>query len=112
MAFLKVQQLLQIFLLINVVFAGRFSFAIQEIDVGEPLGSRSDGDKLVLAMVSTTGYGVLNKTWSLGPVKRNSTIKRTDLIHEVEVPATASNLSIAIGVLNNPNDGDNSTSSK
>jgi hypothetical protein len=108
MPFSGTQQLLRILLLVNVALASRFSFAIQEIDVRETLGLTED--TLVLALASTTGYGTLNKTWSLGVVKQNSTIKWNNLTQEVEVPASASNLSIALGVFNHPNRDDSNES--
>lgn len=105
-----VQQVLGFLLLAKVTLAGQFSFAIQEIDVGEPRGSTEDN--LVLALASTTSYGNLSKTYTIGPVEKNNTIKWNNLTLVIEVPTSASNLSIALGVFNNPNGNDDSVTSQ
>ncbi|KAF2128128.1 hypothetical protein P153DRAFT_358248 [Dothidotthia symphoricarpi CBS 119687] len=96
-------QLLSFLLLANLAFAGLFSFSIQEISVGETRGRGED--YLILAIASTTGSSTNNKTWPLTAVVQNQTIKWTNLTQEIQVlPASVSNLSVAIGIMNNPDD--------
>ncbi|KAF1849197.1 uncharacterized protein K460DRAFT_428660 [Cucurbitaria berberidis CBS 394.84] len=94
-------QLLGFLLLVNMALAGRFSFSIQEIIVGVTRDFKEDD--LVLAIAATTGSTPSNNTWSLGSVEANDIIKWNNLTHEIEVPVSASNLSVAIGIMNTPN---------
>ena len=80
--------LLSLLLLANVAIAGRYSFIIKEVRVEEVRDVNEDD--LLLAIASTTG----NNT---DIVKPNDTVEFTQ---EIDVPATASNLSVAIGGLN------------
>jgi hypothetical protein len=104
MLFSGVGLLLGILFLTNLTLAGRYRFGIQEIDVGLPRDLKEDD--LLLVIASTSGSGNNSKTWSLGTAVENSTIKWTNLTQEIEVPAKAANLSVAIGVFNSPG-GDN-----
>lgn len=98
--------LLAFLLMANMTLAGRFRVSIQEIVVGTTRDFSEDD--LLLAVAATTGFGTNNKTWLLGSAKGGDIIKWDNLTQDVEVPASASNLSVAIGVLNDP-DGDEKT---
>ena len=95
----RLPQLFVAFLLFaNMALASRFRFSINEIVVG--VTRDISEDDLFLAIATTTGFGTNNKTWTLGEAQKGNTFKWDNLTQEIEVPASASNLSIAIGVLN------------
>ncbi|CAO2658243.1 Nn.00g059660.m01.CDS01 [Neocucurbitaria sp. VM-36] len=86
-----------------MTLASRFRVIIQDIAVG--VTRDIEEDDLILAISTTTGFGTLNNTWPLKSVYAGDIIAWDNLTHEVEVPDNASNLSVAIGVLNDE-DGD------
>ena len=96
------QRMLALLLLVNITLAVRFSFSIQEVMVGTTRDISEDD--LVLAIAFNTGSSSNNRTWSLGSVEANDTIKWNNLTQEIDVPASASNLSVAIGILNTPDE--------
>lgn len=102
--------LLGILLLVNMVLAVRYKFSIQEINIGNVRGF--EDDDLFLAIACTTGPTTSNNSWPIGLVKDNSTIKWDNLTQEVDVPSSASNLSVAYGAINGANQDDGSLSSK
>ncbi|KAF2822365.1 hypothetical protein CC86DRAFT_409976 [Ophiobolus disseminans] len=89
-------------LLSSIAHASRFSFSISEITVQRTRDVAEDD--LFLALASTAGSSTTNHTFPLVSVKEGSIIKWDNLTQEIDVPAAATNLSIAIGVLNNAND--------
>jgi hypothetical protein len=94
--------MLALLLLVNITLAVRVSFSIQEIIVGTTRDISEDD--LVLAIAFNTGSSSNNRTWSLGSVEENDIIKWNNLTQEIDVPASASNLSVAIGILNTPDE--------
>jgi hypothetical protein len=94
------KQLFALLLLANLAFAVRFSFQIKEINV--QVTRDFIEDDLVLAVASNTGSANLSSNWPLGSVESNDTITWNNLTQEVDVPATAANLSMAFGIANTP----------
>ena len=92
--------LLQCLTLANIVLGGQFRFDISEIFVNSTLDVSEDD--LLLVVVSNVETTSTNKTWSLGSVEVNSTIKWTNLTHEFETPDSQTNMSVAFGVANAP----------
>ncbi|RYN23433.1 hypothetical protein AA0112_g9341 [Alternaria arborescens] len=93
--------LLSLLLLANVAIAGRYSFIIKEVRV-EEVRDVSEDD-LLLAIASTTGNNTIKNSWLVGKVHAGGVVKPNDTVkftQEIDVPATASNLSVAIGGLN------------
>jgi hypothetical protein len=106
MLVLRAQKFFCLLILTNLAFAARFRFTIQEIDIG--LTRDLNEDDVILAIASTTGFGTINNTWTLGSAKKNTTFKWSNLTQEFEVPANAVNLSVAIAASNSP-DADEKT---
>lgn len=92
--------LLQCLTLANLVLSGQFRFDISEIFVNSTLDVSEDD--LLLVVVSNVETTSTNKTWTLGSVEVNSTIKWTNLTHEFETPDSQTNMSVAFGVANAP----------
>lgn len=86
------------FLLASLALASRFKFIVQSVDVGVTRDMQEDD--LILAIGTKTNSGTTNSTWALGSVVEGDSIKWDNLTTEIEVPATGSNLSIGIGILN------------
>lgn len=99
------KSVLAFFLLIDVVFAGRYSFSIQDIIVRKARDDKEDD--LFLALASTAGSSTIDKNFTLVAVEAGDTIKWTNLTQEVEVPAAAANLSVAFGLANIANPAEN-----
>ncbi|CAI6334895.1 unnamed protein product [Periconia digitata] len=99
MAAFSLQRLLFLTLLsTNWVTAGRFRFSVQEISTNTTRDISEDD--LILGIATSTNSGSNNKTWTIGPAVEGSVFKWDNLTQEVEVPASGSNLSVAIGVMN------------
>lgn len=93
--------LLSLLLLAKVAIAGRYSFIIKEVRVEEVRDVNEDD--LLLAIASTTGNNTIKSSWLVGEVHAGDIVKPNDTVEftqEIDVPATASNLSVAIGGLN------------
>jgi len=91
--------LLSLLLLANVAIAGRYSFIIKEVRVEEVRDVNEDD--LLLAIASTTGNNTIKSSWLVGEVHAGDIVKPNETVEftqEIDVPATASNLSVAIGV--------------
>lgn len=93
--------LLSLLLLANVAIAVRFSFTIQEVHVG--VTRDVSEDDLLLAIASTADNTTTKNSWLVGEVHADDIIAANDTVkyvQEVDVPDSASNLSVAIGGLN------------
>ena len=84
----------------SLALAGQFRFDIPEIYVNSTLDISEDD--LLVAIVSTVETTILNKTWTLGSVNDNTTIKWSNITHEFETPDSHTNMSVALGVANAP----------
>jgi hypothetical protein len=99
--------LVRLLLFVNLALAAHFRFGIQEIHVNLTRALRTD--ELLLAIASNGGATTNSTTWPLGEAKVGATIPGgINLTQVVEVPAKATNLSVAIGLLNKPGGDDGS----
>jgi len=93
--------LLSLLLLANVAIAVRFSFTIQEVHVGVTRDLQEDD--LLLVIASTAGSNTIKNSWLVGEVEADAIVAANDTVkytQEIDVPDSASNLSVAIGGLN------------
>lgn len=99
-------QLLFGLLLITTSHATQYRISIPSINVTQTLGS---SDNLYLALSSTIGSQspVLNNgTWTLGTVKTNNTINRTDVYQDLTISNNTAGISIYFGMLAIDSTGD------
>lgn len=89
----------------HTTLAVKYSFSVKQIHAG--VIREWYEDSLLLAIAGTTGSGNTSNTWPMGLISTNQTIdNRTDLVVEFDVSECASNLSVAFGLLDAPDQND------
>jgi hypothetical protein len=96
--FSRFKSIFALLLLVNLTVAVRFSFSIKDVTVGRTRDLTEDD--LVLVLASNTGASNNSKSFFLGPIEADQSIRWTNLTQEIDVPADARNISLAFGISN------------